>query len=104
MFAGFTFSPYPFFDIFFLSFPGTFHIQYASTSVYLHFDGLSGSRIRWIVPVLGAKVNPGLGCSMVFRKNLQPYGSIFSLKTLALPTPYLFEAPETQLPQLSNPH
>ena len=57
-----------------LTFPGTFHIQYASTSVYLHFDGLSDSRIRWIVPVLGAKVNPGLGCSMVFRKNLQPCG------------------------------
>lgn len=60
------------------------------------FDGLSDSRIRWIVPVLGAKVNPGLGCSMVFKKISSPAGSIFSLKTLALPTPYLFEAPETK--------
>ena len=90
MFAGFTFSPYPFFYISFLSFPGTFHIQYASTSVYLHFDGLSGSRIRWIVPVLGAKVNPGWDAQWFLEKISSPTGSIFFEKTLALPTPYLF--------------
>ena len=30
------------------------------------------------------------------EKIYSPTGSIFSLKTLALPTPYLFEAPETK--------
>ena len=30
------------------------------------------------------------------EKISSPTGSIFSLKTLALPTPYLFDAPETK--------
>ena len=34
--------------------------------------------------------------NVFLEKISSPTGSIFSLKTLALPTPYLFEAPETK--------
>ena len=43
--------------------------QHPFTSI---FYGLSDSRIRWIGPILGAKVYPGLGCLMVFRKFSSP--------------------------------
>jgi hypothetical protein len=45
----------------------------------------------------GCKGKSGIGMLNVFLEKISsPTGSIFSLKTLALPTPYLFEAPETK--------
>jgi len=46
---------------------------------------------------LGCKGKSGLGMLKGFLEKISsPTGSIFSLKTLALPTPYLFDAPETK--------